>query len=92
MFTPLFERVLIQRSEISGTTASGLIVPGQEKDKAQEGTILNVGDDVTKVKVGDVVAFEKFSGTEMMLGGKEYIVMDEKKVLGFISRVETKGE
>lgn len=81
---PLGARVLILPSEGEETTASGLYLPETAKEKPQQGTIEAVGDAeemVTDLKVGDVVIFPKYSGTEIKIEGKVYLLLDEGDVL-----------
>ncbi len=90
---PMFDRILIQRTEEPPRTKSGLFLPEAAKEKPSEGTVLAVGqgrvsDDgkVTPlaVKVGDKVLFEKYSGTEIKIDGEERIILREDDVLGIL--------
>ena len=74
-------------------TASGIIIPDSAKEKPQEGSVIAVGKGkVTEdgkvlaldVKVGDKVLFGKYSGTEIKIEGKEYLMMREDDVLGVV--------
>lgn len=85
---PLGARVLILPSEGEETTASGLYLPETAKEKPQQGTIEAVGDSeemITDLKVGDVVIFPKYSGTEIKIEGKAYLLMDEADVLARVN-------
>ena len=90
---PLHDRIIVERIEEETTTASGIIIPDSAKEKPQEGSVLAVGKGkVTEdgkvlpldVKVGDKVLFGKYSGTEIKIEGKEYLMMREDDVLGVV--------
>ena len=81
-FKPLGDRVLVERVEETNTTASGIIIPDNAKEKPSEGKVLAVGSDVEEVKEGDIVVFGKYSGTELVLDGNEYLVLEVSDILG----------
>lgn len=90
---PLFDRVLIKRNEEPTRSKGGLFLPETSKEKPSEGTVLAVGsgrisDDgkITPltVKVGDVIAFGKYAGTEIKVEGEDRIILREDDVLGII--------
>jgi chaperonin GroES len=90
---PLHDRVLVQRVEQDDTTKSGIIIPDTAKEKPQEGKVMACGagkrDDSGKVhalevKKGDRILFGKYSGTEVKLEGKEYVILREDEILGII--------
>jgi len=85
---PLADRVLIEPVEAETTTASGLIIPDSAKEKQQKGTVLAVGkgtkDEPMTVKVGDTVLYGKYAGSELVLEGKEYIIMRESDILAIV--------
>ena len=86
---PLADRVLIEPAPAETTTASGIIIPDTAQEKPQKGTVVAV-DAGTKenpitVKVGDVVLYGKYSGTELKLEGKSYLIMRENDLLGILS-------
>jgi len=85
---PLGERVLIEPLEAETKTASGIIIPDTAKEKPSKGTVVAVGKtaegkDLT-VKNGDTVLYGKFSGTEVELEGKTYLIMQESDILAII--------
>ncbi len=84
-FKPLGDRLLVKSVEESNTTASGIIIPDNAKEKPNQAEVVAVGNDVEDVKVGDTVVFGKYSGTELSLEGTAYIVLDLSDVLGVIS-------
>ena len=81
-FKPLGKRVLIERLEEATTTASGIIIPDNAKEKPLNGKVIAVGDKVKVVGVGDTVVFGKYAGSELALDGKEYLIMEDKDILG----------
>lgn len=92
-FRPLHDRIIVERLEAEEKTSSGLYIPDSAKDKPAEGKVVAVGagkitEDGKKapmdVKVGDTIVFGKYSGTEVKVEGKEYLVMREDDVLGVV--------
>ncbi|HLI75660.1 MAG TPA: co-chaperone GroES [Acidobacteriaceae bacterium] len=93
-FTPLHDRILVQRLEESETMRGGIIIPDSAKEKPQQGKVISVGkgksNDEGKVfpldvKSGDTVLFGKYSGTEIKLDGEDYLIMREEEVLGILA-------
>jgi chaperonin GroES len=91
---PLHDRVLVRRVDEETKTAGGIIIPDTAKEKPQRGEIVATGKGrVTEdgkvtpldVKVGDQVLFGKYSGTELKLGGSEYLMMKEEDILGIMN-------
>ena len=86
-FQPLGQRVLIERLEEPTTTASGIIIPDNAKEKPLSGVVRAVSKEVSdegQVSVDDKVVFAKYSGSEISLDGKEYLVLNLDDVLGVI--------
>jgi chaperonin GroES len=92
-FRPLHDRVLLKRVEAEEKTPGGIIIPDTAKEKPVEGEVLAVGpgarDETGKiqpldVKIGDRVLFGKWSGTEVIIGGEDRIIMKESEILGVI--------
>lgn len=85
---PLSDRVVVEPAPAETTTASGIIIPDTAKEKPQRGTIVAVGngkkDTPMTVKVGDVVLYGKYAGTELKLDGKDYLIMREDDILAII--------
>jgi chaperonin GroES len=90
---PLHDRIIVERIEEETKTAGGLIIPDTAKEKPQQGKVIAVGKGkVTEdgkiiamdVKEGDRILFGKYSGTEVKLDGKEFLIMREDDVLGIV--------
>lgn len=85
---PLSDRVLIEPKAVEVKTASGIIIPETAKEKPLEGTVIAVGPgtkDVTmEVKVGDVVLYGKYSGTEITHDSKEYLIMRQNDIMAIL--------
>ena len=90
---PLHDRVVVRRLEEERTTAGGIVIPDTATEKPIQGEVIAVGrgkildnGDVRAldVKVGDRVLFGKYSGTEVKLDGKDFLVMREDDIMGVI--------
>jgi len=92
-FRPLHDRVVVERIEAEGKTASGIIIPDNAKEKPSEGEVVAVGpggrDEAGRVspidlQVGDRVLFGKWSGTEVKIDGAELLIMKESDIMGVL--------
>src|ERR1700745_1053283 len=93
---PLEDRIVVRTLEAEQTTASGLVIPDTAKEKPQEGEVLAVGpgrfDDAGSkrvpmdVKVGDVVLYSKYGGTEVKYHGEEYLGVSARDVLALLDK------
>ena len=85
---PLADRVLVEPLAAEEKTASGIIIPDTAKEKPQKGTIVAVGpgtsDEKMEVKKGDVVLYGKYSGTDLEVGGKDYLIMKQSDILAIV--------
>lgn len=85
---PLADRVLVEPMEAEEKTASGIIIPDSAKEKPQKGTVVAVGtgtkDETMEVKVGDVVLYGKYSGTELSVEGNDYLIMRQSDILAVV--------
>ncbi len=82
---PLADRVVVEPAAAEEKTASGIFIPDTAKEKPQKGIVMAVGpgkkDEPTTVKVGDVVLYGKYSGTELNIDGSDYLIMRESDIL-----------
>lgn len=87
-FKPLADRVLVEPAAAETKTESGIYIPDSAKEKPQQGTVVAVGngtkDHTMTVKENDAVLYGKFSGTELKLDGKEYLIMKESEIFGVL--------
>jgi len=81
---PMKDRVLVEPAAAEEKTAGGIIIPDTAKEKPQKGTIVAVGkgkkDEPMTVKEGDVVLYGKYSGTELVIDGKTFLIMREDDI------------
>lgn len=94
-FKPLRDRVLVKYSEESEKTAGGLYIPDSAKEKPQKGEIVSVGtgrvtDDgklqPMTVKAGDIVLFDKYSGSKVTMDNEECLIIREEDILGIVEK------
>lgn len=92
-FKPLGSRVLVEPVEQEEITASGIILPETAKEKPQQGKVLSAGPGdrnekgervAMDVKVGDLILFAKYSGTEVKMDGKKLLILRESDILGIV--------
>ena len=90
---PLFDRIVVKRTEEATTTKGGIIIPDTAKEKPAEGTVVAVGDGRMTEKgdripmdihVGDRVLFSKYGGNEVKIGGDEYLIMGQDDVYAIV--------
>ena len=85
---PLADRVLVEPLEAETKTASGIIIPDTAKEKPQKGNVVAVGagtkENPITLKVGETVLYGKYSGTELKLDGKDYLIMRESDILAIV--------
>ncbi len=82
---PLKDRVVVKYSEEEvEKTAGGIIVPDVAKEKPQKGTVEAVGSEVKEVKVGNIVLFDKYSGSKIKINDVEHLIIKEEDILGII--------
>ena len=90
---PLHDRILVERLEEQEVKKGGIIIPDTAKEKPQEGKVIaagngKVGDDGKKipldVKAGDRILFGKYSGAEVKIDDKEYLILREEDVLAIL--------
>ncbi|MGI8984773.1 MAG: co-chaperone GroES [Acidimicrobiales bacterium] len=91
---PLDDRIVVRPSEAEQTTVSGLVIPDTAKEKPQQGEVLAVGPgrrseqtgDVIPldVKVGDIVIYSKYGGTEITTGGEDVLILSGRDILAVV--------
>ena len=90
---PLGDKVIVQRLEADAITAGGIVLPESAKEKPQRGKIVSVGDGKQlddgsrakmSVKKGQQVLFTSYAGTEVKVGDKDYLIMDESDILAIV--------
>jgi chaperonin GroES len=94
---PLHDRILVTRLEAKDVAKSGIIIPDSAKEKPQEGEVVAVGlGKIEKgkriaidVKVGDRILFGKYTGSEINIEDREYLIMREEDVLATVSKAAT---
>ena len=81
-------RVIVEPAAAEEKTASGIYIPDTAKEKPQRGTVIAVGsgkkDEPITVKVGDTVLYGKYSGTELQVDGKDYLIMRESDIFAIV--------
>lgn len=93
-FKPLKDRVLVRYSDEPEKSAGGIFIPDTAKEKPQKGEVIAVGPGKTDdgktqavdVKVGDVVLFEKYSGSKINIDEQEYLIIREDDILGIVEK------
>ncbi|MGI8938325.1 MAG: co-chaperone GroES, partial [Iamia sp.] len=93
---PLDDRIVVRPGEAEETTASGLVIPDTAKEKPQQGEVLAVGPgrraDSTgeifalDIKVGDIVVYSKYGGTEITVDGEDVLILNGRDVLATIDK------
>jgi chaperonin GroES len=89
---PLGDKVVLKQLVAEETTKSGIVLPGQAKEKPQQAEVIAVGPggvvdgkEVTmQVKVGDKVIYSKYAGTEVKLEDEEYIVVKQNDIVAIV--------
>ena len=90
---PLHDRVLIEPTTAETKTKGGIIIPDTAQEKPQQGKVVAAGKGARledgrlqplDVKVGDIVMYGKWSGTEVKLGGTDYVILKESDIMGVV--------
>ena len=89
---PLGDRIVLKQLEAEETTKSGIVLPGQSKEKPQQAEVVAVGpggmvdgkEVAMQVKVGQKVIYSKYAGTEVKLDDEEYIIVKQNDVLAVV--------
>ena len=89
---PLGDKIVLKQLEAEETTKSGIVLPGQAKEKPQEAEVIAVGpggvvegkEVKMEVAVGNKVIYSKYAGTEVKLDGEEYIIVKQSDILAIV--------
>jgi len=92
-YRPLGDRILVKPKKTEDKTKSGIVLPDSAQEKPQEGEVVAAGEGAKdengkkipmEVKVGDVVLYSKYSGTEVKIDGEEHLIIKESDVLAIV--------
>lgn len=92
---PLGDRLVVKPMEAEETTAGGIVLPDTAKEKPQKGEVIAVGPgklldngkvEPMEVKVGDVVYYAKYGGSEIKIGTDEYVILRQDDVLAVLEK------
>lgn len=85
---PLADRVLIEPTEAEAKTSGGIFIPDSAQEKPQKGKVIAVGpgtkDVEMEVKAGDTVLYGKYSGTEINVDNKDYLIMRQSDIIAIL--------
>jgi chaperonin GroES len=89
---PLGDKVVLKQLVAEETTKSGIVLPGQAKEKPQQAEVIAVGpggvidgkEVVMQVKVGDKVIYSKYAGTEVKLEDEEFIIVKQNDIVAVV--------
>ena len=89
---PLWDKVVLRQLEAEETTKSGIVLPGQAKEKPQQAEVVAVGPGIVvdgetvkmEVAVGDKVIYSKYAGSEVKLEDEEFIVVKQSDILAIV--------
>jgi chaperonin GroES len=90
---PLGEKVVVKRLDAETMTAGGIVLPDSAKEKPRQGRVLSLGDGrllpngsrvAHQVSEGDRVLFDSYAGTEIVIHGEEFLIMDEDEILAVV--------
>ena len=84
----ILNKIIVEPIEAETKTASGIIIPDSAQEKPQRGKVIATGngtkDEPMEVKTGDEVLFGKYSGTELNIDSKKYLIMNQSEVLAIL--------
>ena len=91
---PLGDRVVLRQLEAEETTKSGIVLPGNSKEKPQEAEVVAVGpggiiegkEVKMEISVSDMVIYSKYAGTEVKIDGQEFIIVRQSDILATVSK------
>ena len=82
-FRPLGKRVLLKR-RTEQTTKTGIYIPDNSKDKPLEGTVVAISDEIENISVGETILYGKYSGSEVVIDGEDYILLLTDDIQGIL--------
>ncbi|MDF0657749.1 co-chaperone GroES [Rhizobium sp. BC49] len=100
-FRSLHDRVVIRRAKGDVKSKGGIIIPDTAKEKPQQGEVVAVGPGLRDksgnlvpldVKVGDLILFGKWSGTEVTIDGETLLIMKETDIMGIVEKTEAAAD
>jgi chaperonin GroES len=92
---PLGDRLIVKGLEAEETTSGGIVLPDSAKEKPQQGKVLAIGPGKLldsgktvpmEVKVGNVIYYARYGGTEVKVGGEEYVILRQDDVLAIVEK------
>jgi chaperonin GroES len=101
MLRPLGDRIVVEPGEAEEVTQGGIVLPDTAKKRPREGKVLAVGPGKLldsgerapmEISVGDVVVYSEYGGTEIKIGGTDYVILDESSVLAVNPDAKKKGK
>ena len=93
LLKPLGDRIVAKPKKAEDVTKGGIVLPDSAKERPQEGEVIAVGDGIVldsgarvpmEVKAGDRVMYSKYGGTEVKIGGEEYVILRQDDVLAIV--------
>ncbi len=85
-FKPLKDRVFVSYSEETEKTSGGIYIPEAAKEKPQKGKVETIGSEVKDLKVGDLILFDKYSGSKINIEGTDFLIVKEEDILGVFGK------
>jgi len=83
---PLKDRVVVSYTEEAEKTSGGIYVPDTAKEKPQQGKVEAVGPEVKELKVGNIVLFDKYTGSKVKVNDSEQLIIKEEDVLAIVEK------
>ena len=87
-FTPIEDRILVEPNSAEEITPGGIIIPTEAKERPLKGVVVASGpgkkDEPMQVKVGDIIVYGEYSGVEIEVDGKKYLIMKESDIHGIV--------
>ena len=87
---PLADKIFVEFFREKEVTKGGIIIPDKHRERLHEGKVLAIGNKVKDVKIGDIILFDKFVGTEINVEDKQYLIFKEEYILAIKENEEEK--